>query len=161
MSSEVEKLLKKGAVTLELDLFPKLDDGSLRTYINERLATHSNRKIHNVLAELLPHSFATIILELLAITGETPSHSIRSEDRTKLTQLLKHFPLTVKGLLGADKAIVSSGGVILTEIDFRTMQSRLVPHLYLIGDVLDIDRPSGGYSLQLCWSTGYVAGSHV
>ncbi len=161
MSSEVANFLEGGTVTLELDLFPKFDEGALRAHINEHLATHSNRKLHNVLAELLPRAFATIILELLAIDSETPSHSVRSEDRAKLVQFLKHFPLTVKGLLGSDKAIVSGGGVALTEIDFKTMGSRLVPHLYLVGDMLDIDRPSGGYSLQLCWSTGYVAGDHA
>jgi predicted Rossmann fold flavoprotein len=161
LSSEVNKLLKGGNVSLELDLFPRLDEGELRTHINEHIATHSNRKLHNVLAELLPRAFATITLELLSINSETPGHSFRSDDRARLTQFLKRFPLNIKGLLGTDKAIVSGGGVSLTEIDFKTMSSKLVPNLYLIGDVLNIDRPSGGYSLQLCWSTGYVAGSHA
>lgn len=161
MSSDVKKLLETGSVTLELDLFPKLDEGSLRSELHRHLTTHSNRQLHNVLSELLPHALVTIILELLAIAGETPGHSVRSEDRTKLVYYLKHFPLSVKGLLGADKAIVSAGGITLTEVDFKTMQSRLVPDLYLIGDMLDIDRPSGGYSLQLCWSTGYVAGNNA
>jgi predicted flavoprotein YhiN len=62
-------------------------------------------------------------------------------------------------LLGVDKAIVTSGGVALSEVDFKTMQSRIYPNLYLVGDILDIDRPSGGYSLQLCWTTGFVAGT--
>jgi hypothetical protein len=161
MSSEAKELLTKGEVTLEIDLFPKIDEGTLRTQLNEHLITHSNRKLHNVLAELLPRALATIILELLSLDGETPGHSVRSEDRARLASSLKHFPLSVKGLLGADKAIVSSGGVSLTEIDFKTMGSRLVPKLYLVGDILDIDRPSGGYSLQLCWSTGYVAGDNA
>jgi predicted flavoprotein YhiN len=69
--------------------------------------------------------------------------------------------MKVKGLLGADKAIVSSGGVPPTEVDFKNMKSRLYKNLYLIGDVLDIDRPSGGYSLQLCWTTGFVAGDDI
>lgn len=162
MSSEIDKLLKSGSgVTLELDLFPEFDKGVLRTQINEHLATHSNRQLHNVLAELLPHALVTIILESLSLDGETPGHSVRSEDRSKLISFLKHFPLSVKGLLSADKAIVSSGGLDLTEIDFRTMSSRLIPGLYFVGDMLDIDRPSGGYSLQICWSTGYVAGDHA
>jgi hypothetical protein len=72
---------------------------------------------------------------------------------------MKAVSLHVSGLLGADKAIISSGGVKLEEVDFKTMQSRLIPGLYLVGDVLNIDRPSGGYSLQLCWTTGYVAGN--
>ena len=74
---------------------------------------------------------------------------------------MKEIPLSVKGLLGKDKAVVSSGGVALTEIDFKTMESRIIKGLYLVGDVLNIDRPSGGYSLQLCWTTGFVAGSSV
>jgi predicted flavoprotein YhiN len=74
---------------------------------------------------------------------------------------MKALPLNVSGLLGADKAVISSGGVALQEIDFKTMRSRLIPNLYLIGDVLNIDRPSGGYSLQLCWTTGYVAGDNA
>jgi hypothetical protein len=67
----------------------------------------------------------------------------------------------IEGLLGADKAIVSSGGVVLEEINFKTMQSRVAPQLYIIGDALNVNRPSGGYSLQLCWTTGFVAGSNA
>jgi predicted flavoprotein YhiN len=85
---------------------------------------------------------------------------VRTEERVELIKVMKSIPLTVKGLLGKDKAVVSSGGVALTEVDFKTMESRLVPNLYLVGDVLNIDRPSGGYSLQLCWTTGHVAGKN-
>ena len=74
---------------------------------------------------------------------------------------MKNIPLNVKGLLGADKAIVSSGGVALEEINFKTMQSRLIPNLFVVGDALNINRPSGGYSLQLCWTTGLVAGNAI
>ena len=83
------------------------------------------------------------------------------EQRLALVQLLKDVRIEATGLLGTDKAIVTSGGVALHEIDWKTMQSRKVPNLHIIGDVLDIDRPSGGYSLQLCWTTGWVAGSNV
>ena len=69
--------------------------------------------------------------------------------------------MKVDGLLGSDKAIITSGGVDLKEVNFKTMQSRLFPNLYLIGDILNIDRPSGGYSLQLCWTTGFVAGNSI
>jgi predicted flavoprotein YhiN len=72
---------------------------------------------------------------------------------------VKDLRMTPTGFLGSDKAIVASGGVKLEEVDFRTMQSRIVKNLYLIGDVIDMDRPSGGYSLQICWSTGWVAGT--
>ncbi len=74
---------------------------------------------------------------------------------------MKNLTMSVSGLLGPEKAIITSGGVELKEIDFKTMQSKKYPNLYIVGDVLNIDRPSGGYSLQLCWTTGYVAGSHA
>jgi predicted flavoprotein YhiN len=74
---------------------------------------------------------------------------------------LQAFPLTVKGLQGADKAVISGGGVALEEINFKTMESQKIPGLFIVGDMLNIDRPSGGYSLQLCWTTGFVAGSHA
>lgn len=86
---------------------------------------------------------------------------MRSKERTALVSLLKKIPLQVQGLLGADKAVVSSGGVAPEEVDFKTMQSRLIPNLFIVGDMLNIDRPSGGYSLQLCWTTGFVAGTQL
>ena len=79
--------------------------------------------------------------------------------RVSLIELLKNLDLKVLGLLGEDKAITTSGGIDLTQVDFKTMQSRLFDNLYVVGDVLNIDRPSGGYSLQLCWTTGFVAGN--
>lgn len=82
-------------------------------------------------------------------------------ERRQLVATLKGYVLTASHLLGIDKAVVTSGGVTLTEIDFRTMESRIVPGLYVVGDVLNINRPSGGYGLQLAWTTGYVAGCQV
>jgi predicted Rossmann fold flavoprotein len=159
MSKEVGDLLEHTAVTLYLDLFPQHDAGQLKEQLQMLLA--SNKKIINVLTEMMPRQLAKAILNELALDGETPCHSVRSEDRKKLRSYLKQIPLSVKGLLGADKAVISSGGVVLEEIDFRTMESKLIPHLHIVGDLLNINRPSGGYSLQLCWSTGYVAGKHA
>lgn len=161
MSRGIADLLHYGEVVIELDLFPTLDHGALKQKLQELLTAESNKKLSNVLNKLIPAALVSSILELTEINGDTPNHSVRSEDRVKLVKLLKAVPLNVKGLLGANKAVVSSGGVALEEIDFKTMQSRLVPNLYVIGDVLNIDRPSGGYSLQLAWTTGYVAGSNA
>jgi hypothetical protein len=88
-------------------------------------------------------------------------HSITIEDRKIIVRLLKSLPLTITGLMGDDRAVVSDGGVSLEEIDMRTMKSKIIDNLYVTGDLLHINRPSGGYSLQLCWTTGYVAGSSV
>ena len=161
MSREVGELLRTGSVVIMLDLFPALDPGALKQKVQALLVAESNKKIKNVLGVLMPQALVPVMLTLSGIDGETFNHSVRSEDRTKFVALLKNIPLHVKGLLGADKAIISSGGAALEEIDFKTMQSRLVPGLYIIGDALDIDRPSGGYSLQICWTTGFVAGSHI
>lgn len=160
MSKKVGELLQYGEVMIALDLFPKLDHKELKEQLQTILIAESNKKLKNILSKLIPAALVGVALKLGKIDGETANHSVRHEDRIKLVSLMKAIPLHVQGLLGADKAIVSSGGVALKEVDFKTMQSRLVPNLYIVGDVLNIDRPSGGYSLQLCWTTGFVAGSH-
>lgn len=160
MSKDVGELLKYGDVTLALDLFPMIDVSALKGRLQNLLVEESNKKIKNVLPQFIPSSLVTQILMLAGVDGQTFCHSVRTEERVKLIATMKALPLHVKGLLGKEKAIVTSGGVALTEVDFKTMESRLVPGLYIIGDVLNIDRPSGGYSLQLCWTTGFVAGTH-
>ncbi len=161
MSKEIGELLNYGEVVIEIDLFPRFDLGALRKQLQELLTKESNKKIKNVLGKLIPAALASALLKIANVDGETANHSVSTESRKKLVALMKAIPLHVSGLLGADKAIVSSGGVALEEVNFKTMQSRLVPNLYLVGDVLNIDRPSGGYSLQLCWTTGFVAGNSI
>ena len=161
MSKDIGDLLAEGLVTLKLDLFPGKDESEVKKSIQTLLIDQSNKKIKNVLTELFPASFVSVILQEAKIDGETFSHSVRSEERVRLMMTVKNMILHVDCLLGEDKAIVSSGGVTLNEVDFKTMESKKVKGLYLVGDMLNIDRPSGGYSLQLCWSTGYVAGVSV
>lgn len=160
MSKDVRELLKYGDVALSLDLFPTIDNGTLKNRLQALLVEDSNKKLKNVLGRIIPSFLVGPILTSISLDGETFCHSVRSEDRLLLVKELKDFRLHVKGLLGKEKAIVASGGVSLTEIDTKTMESKIIPGLYIVGDVLNIDRPSGGYSLQLCWTTGYVAGSH-
>lgn len=161
MSKEVGELLPAGDVFISLDLFPKIDHGELKKKLQNLLTAESNKKIKNALGGIVPSAIVPALLEIAGIDGETASHSVKSDDRKRLVILMKNIPLNVKELLGADKAIVSSGGVSLEEIDFKTMQSRRIPNLYVIGDALNINRPSGGYSLQLCWTTGFVAGNAI
>lgn len=161
MSKTVGELLAHSEVTLKLDLFPKMDAGEFKTFLRQKLAVNSNKKIKNVLGDIIPTALASSVLSELCIIDDTQCHSVTTEERVRLALFLKTVPLSVKGLLGEDKAVVSSGGVPLTEISFKTMESKIVPNLYIIGDLLNIDRPSGGYSLQLCWSTGFVAGSNA
>ncbi len=161
MSKDVGELIKYGEVTIKLDLFPQFDPGALKKEIQNLLITESNKKIKNTLDNMVTPALVIPLLELANINPDTPNHSVKTEERARLILLLKNIPLHVEGLLGADKAVVSSGGVTLEEINFKTMQSKIIPNIYIVGDVLNVDRPSGGYSLQLCWTTGFVAGDCV
>lgn len=161
LSSEVGELLKYGDVFLSLDILPDLDYGQLNLKLQDIFKEKSNKKFKNTLDSLLPFALVPVIVGLSGIDGDKPSHSITREERLHLVQVLKDLRVKVSGLLGEDKAIVTSGGVSLEEVDFKTMSSKLFPNLYLVGDILNIDRPSGGYSLQLCWTTGFVAGSNA
>jgi predicted Rossmann fold flavoprotein len=158
MSRAIGELLKYGKVTLELDLLPKKDPAALHDELQKRIDENKNKKVKNVLGELVPSALTTPLLALAEIEPDTFAHSLTREKRLLLIKLIKGIPLRVKGLLGTDKAVVTSGGVALTEIDFKTMRSRVIPNLYVVGDLLNIHRPTGGYSLQLCWTTGMIAG---
>jgi hypothetical protein len=161
MSKDIGELLKYGEVTLTLDLLPEQDYAALNTTLQTLFKQHDKKNFNNALSELIPSALVPVIVTLSKIKPETKCHSITREDRLNLVKLLKAVPLTVSKLLGTDKAIITSGGVSLSEVDFKTMRSRLYSNLYLIGDILNIDRPSGGYSLQLCWTTGFVAGNSI
>ncbi len=160
MSKDVGELLKYGEVVISLDLLPTFDYSKLNTKLQEIFTEKSNMKFKNSLSELIPSAIVPVVVELSKIDPEKKTNSVTREERLQFVKLLKDIQIHVDKLLGADKAIISSGGVILDEVDFKTMCSRKFPNLYLIGDILNIDRPSGGYSLQLCWTTGFVAGTH-
>jgi hypothetical protein len=159
MSAEVGEAMKYGEVVLSLDLLPKHDYATLNEALQKLFAEDHRKKFKNAIGGLIPNAFVPAVMEQSGIDGETPCNSITREARLALVKVLKGLPIHPTGLLGTDKAIITSGGAALEEVDFRTMQSRLIPNLYLVGDVLDVDRPSGGYSLQLCWTTGWVAGN--
>ena len=94
----------------------------------------------------------------MGMDGEWFANEVKRAERISILEKFKMFKLTADSLLGYDKAIVSSGGVDLNEVDFKEMKSKLYSNLFLVGDILDFDRSSGGYSLQLCWTSGYMAG---
>jgi predicted Rossmann fold flavoprotein len=165
LSKDIGELLKYGEVFISVDVLPNIDQAALDAKLNTLFRTEINKKLKNCLGMIggeevtLPTALIKTIIGISGVSGETPAHSVTKEDRRKILAILKGLTMQISGLLGTDKAIVTSGGVALTEIDPRTMQSRIHPNLYLVGDMLHIDRPSGGYSLQLCWTTGYVAGT--
>lgn len=161
MSKDVSELLKYGPVTISLDILPSLDHGMLNARLQEIFKEESNKKFKNSLGTLIPSALCPIIVEKSGISGDTLCNKISREQRFRLIETLKNLTMEVRRLLGVDKAIVTSGGVDLREVDFKTMQSRKYSNLYIVGDLLHIDRPSGGYSLQLCWTTGFVAGNSI
>lgn len=160
MSRDIGELLKYGEVVLEIDLLPEDGPEKVNSKLQEMLrGDSSNKMLKNVLTTLIPPGLVSPILEIASIDGETVCHSVTRTQRLTLAHLLKHVRVSVKSLLGLEKAIITSGGVALDEIDWKTMRSLKYDNLYIAGDLLDIDRPSGGYSLQLCWTTGFVAGN--
>ncbi|MBV0895834.1 aminoacetone oxidase family FAD-binding enzyme [Microbacterium sp. NC79] len=161
-AAQVGELLEAGTVTAEIDLFPHLDEGACDRELMELLELHKNKALKTVLKEWLPNGVWHVPRMLLPeLDPEVKVHSLRKEDRKKLVRLVKGIPLTISNLMGFDRAVVADGGVDLREIDTKTMRSNLIDNLFVVGDLLDINRPSGGYSLQICWTTGFVAGQAV
>lgn len=154
-------LLQQGNVTVAIDLFPKLDLGAMQRHILSVFDMQKNKTLKNILGDLTPNgarkALHTVLLEHNTDL-DTKVHSVSKETRLLIAQTLKSMPATIDGLMGFERAVVADGGIALKEIDFKTMRSRIVSNLYVTGDLLHINRPSGGYSLQLCWSSGYVAG---
>jgi predicted Rossmann fold flavoprotein len=168
-AQKVSNLLRSGTVTAVIDIFPHEDLGALEHRVIATFDKNKNKMFKNVIGEIVPAGMAKG-LEIflgndigqtvsLATLLETKVHSITTENRKIIVHAIKSLPVTITGLMGEDRAVVSDGGVSLEEIDTRTMKSKIVDNLYVTGDLLHINRPSGGYSLQLCWTTGYVAGT--
>jgi predicted Rossmann fold flavoprotein len=160
MSKTISDLFAYAPVNLELDLYPNLDAVALDKKILETISMGLNKKIRNNLGEIVPPKMIPTILEFAKIDPEKPGNALTKEERLRIAQIAKALPMTVSGFLGVEKAVITSGGVSLKEIDFKTMQSKRYPNLYLAGDILNFDRPTGGYGLQICWTTGYLAGEN-
>lgn len=161
MSKTIRDVFTYAPVMLELDLYPTFDIPALDKKVLDVFNLFSNKKIRNNLGDMVPPKMIGALLGLTHIDPEKECNAITKTERAALVKQLKNFQLTVTGFLGTDKAITTSGGVNLKEIDFKTSQSKLFSNLYLVGDILDFDRPSGGFSLQICWTTGYLAGEHA
>lgn len=159
MSKRIGELLKNGDVELHLDLFPGTDLGALDQLLLETFEKGKNKMIKNNIGDIVQPKLGHLLLAIGNIPADTPLYQLTRDARMTFAKLLKAMPMHVSGLLGADKAVVTGGGVDLKEVEFKTMRSKLWKNLFLAGDILDFDRPSGGFSLQICWTTGYVAGT--
>lgn len=161
-SSLVADCLHEGSVSVHIDTRPGIDLGVLDKSIAEQFAANTNKILKNVFKDIAPQGMSDVLLSLIpTIDPNKKVHSVTKEERRMLTELLKDVPLTVTDLMGLDRAVVADGGLPLTEIDTRTMRVHKYPNLFVTGDLLHINRPTGGYSLQLCWTTGFVAGMNA
>lgn len=151
----------KAEYRLLIDFKPGLDERKLDARILRDFSKYANREFKNSLNDLAGKSMIPILLHLSGIPEEKPVHDITREERHRLVALLKAFPITVSGFRPIAEAIVTAGGVSTKEINPRTMESKLISGLYFAGEVLDLDAYTGGFNLQIAWSTGYTAGVSI
>lgn len=149
---------RTGVAHLALDLLPQTSREALESEVLEQTKNHPGKQTRSVLGQDFSTRLAEKLLDLAGIPREKPMNQVTKAERSTWIRLVKHFPLTFQRLMDAHKAINSTGGIRPSEVDFRTMESRLAPRVCITGDLLDFDRPTGGYSLQLCWTTGWLAG---
>ncbi|MBQ9517504.1 MAG: NAD(P)/FAD-dependent oxidoreductase [Eubacterium sp.] len=146
---------------LVIDLKPALDETQLDKRIQRDFAENNNKDFINSLAKLLPRKLIPVIVKLSGIEPSAKCNQITKEQRKALVNLLKNFTLNVTGFRPIEEAIVTSGGVNVKEIDPKTMRSKLVPNLYFAGEVIDVDAYTGGFNLQIAFSTGYLCGNNI
>lgn len=161
-SSQVQELLYDGIVTAKIDLYPDHDISMLDKKILKIFDENKNKNFGTVFKLIVPEGMHKSLHALFTdIDFDTKVHSISKEDRRKIIDRLKALSVEIEGLMGYERAVVADGGVTLTEIDMKTMNSKIIKNLYVTGDLLDINKRSGGFPLQLCWTTGYVAGKNA
>lgn len=151
----------EGPLSMTIDLKPALTEEQLDQRILREFQKAPNKALKNVAGSLYPAKLSPVMLSLSGILGEKKVNSVTKKERQRLVELTKALPLTLTGLRGFSEAVVTRGGVSVKEVDPSTMESRLVKGLYFAGEVLDTDALTGGYNLQIAWSTGYLAGESV
>ena len=157
-SSIVGKLLKERELKLHIDLKPALTEEQLDKRVLREFEANHNRQFKNAVDSLFPTKLKPVVIELSGIPEEKKVNEITKEERKHFVHLIKDFNMTLTGLRGYNAAIITKGGVSVKEIDPGAMESKLVKELYFAGEVLDLDAVTGGYNLQIAWSTGYLAG---
>lgn len=153
--------LKGEGCKLLIDLKPALDEGKLNDRILRDLEQYRNRTMENALTDLLPRSMIPVVLRRLQIPFDLQANSLTKLQRRSLVELLKGFSLEITGRRPVAEAIITSGGIKVSEIDPKTMESKLISGLYFAGEIIDCDAYTGGFNLQIAWSTAYAAGRAV
>jgi predicted Rossmann fold flavoprotein len=156
--SVVEALHQKAKVEISLDLKPALDDQKLDLRLQRDLDAQGKRRIANIFKAWLPSSLIPVFIDQLGIQANKEGHQISSKERKRIRNLMKDFRFTISGHRSFKEAIITAGGIPTHEITSRTMESKLVKGLFFSGEMIDLDADTGGYNLQIAWSTGWLAG---
>ena len=158
-SSLIGRELENGPLAVAIDLKPALSEQQLDARILREFEKSQNRAFHNAIRPLFPASFCPVAVSVSGIDADLAVNEVTRRQRQSFVRLVKAFPLTLTGTEGYSGAVITQGGVCVKEIDPKTMESRLCPGLYITGELLDVDAMTGGYNLQIAWSTGYAAGT--
>lgn len=145
-------------VKLTLNLLPSVEQEKINLYLQDMFNRDGNKHLINGVSRILPERLADIVLKHARTSPDKKQSEVNKEERSKLAEILGGFRLHVAGVANFDKANVTAGGVSLVEVDPKTMKSKIVNNLYFAGEILDLAGPTGGFNLQICWSTGYLAG---
>lgn len=158
---EIDNLMKEQKIKLQIDLKPALTEEQLDERILRDFKEFKNKQFKHALDKLLPQKMIPIVIEKTKINEEKRVNEITKEERRNLVKVLKKFELTIKDFRPVEEAIITSGGINIKEINPKTMESKLVKGLYFAGEIIDVDSYTGGFNLQIAYSTGYTAGMHV
>ncbi len=156
----IDEKLKNKNIKLSLDLKPALTEEQLDDRILRDFKEFKNKQFKHSLDKLLPQKMIPVIIELSKIEPEKRVNEVTKEERKRLITLLKNFEITIKGFRPVEEAIITSGGINIKEINPKTMESKLIKGLYFAGEIIDVDAYTGGFNLQIAYSTGYTAGMH-
>lgn len=160
-SSITGSRLKEKELTLHIDLKPALTKEQLDKRVLREFESNHNRQFKNAVAGLFPAKLLPVMVDLSGIPEEKRVNEITKGERKKFTDLIKDFTMTLTGLRSYSEAIITRGGISVKEIDPGTMESKLIKGLFFAGEVLDLDAVTGGFNLQIAWSTGFLAGTHA
>lgn len=161
ISRQIGELLEKGEVKILIDLKPQLSVEKLDEVLQHEFYKNSVKKLANTLGDFYAPKLFELLLQVCGLDATKQLARISKEERKKIVKFSKELEIEVDSLLGFDRAMITSGGVSVREVDPKTMRSKIVSNLFFAGEILDLDGPTGGYNLQICWSTGYVAGDNV
>ena len=159
-SSYAAGIIKQKNLTLSIDLKPALTYEQLDERVLRDFEENKNKSFKNSLDKLLPKKIIPVVIMLTRIPEDKKVNEITKEERKKLVDTLKDFRMTLTGLRGFNEAIITQGGVNVKEINPSTMESKIVSNVFFAGEVLDVDAVTGGFNLQVAWSTGYAAGNN-